>query len=198
MGSKEATYGLPGMLSKAPLPWHQDQNARWPGRTQFFTENSPTRFSSRFAGWAPGHCLSTQAGQLHPGQFPSGENNNIFAFLFAEIITDFWLLGLFKWQTMMAVMINARVKTFCWACVSFYNLTHSLHASTSNSVLGLGFFTNLAGNASCLLFLELRVRISNVILRIGWIELGKIHNREKAVKAWLFWHISSKNSLLEF
>lgn len=183
MGSKEATCGLPGMLSKAPLPWHQNQNTWWPGRTQFFTGNSPTRFSSRFAGWAPGHCLSTQADQLHPGQFPSGENNNVSAFLFAEIITDLWLLGLFKWQTIMAVMINARVKTFCWACF-IYNLTHSLRASISSSVLGLGFVTNLAGNASCSkLFLELRVRISNVILRIWWIELGKIHNREKAVKA---------------
>ena len=78
----------------------------------------------QFAGWAPGHCLSTQAGRLHPGQFPSWENN-VSAFLFAEIITDLWLLGLFNGQTMMAVMINARVKTFCWACVSFYSLTHS-------------------------------------------------------------------------
>lgn len=98
--------------------------------------------------------------------FPAEKITTSLHFCFAEIITDFWLLGLFKWQTMMTVMINARVKTFCWACVSFYNLTHSLHASISSSVLGLGFVTNLAGNASCLLFLELRVRISNVILRI--------------------------------
>lgn len=52
--------------------------------------------------------------------FLSGwEKKNISEFLFAEVLTHPWLLGLFNWLKTMAGMVSPRVKSLVWACVSF-------------------------------------------------------------------------------
>lgn len=71
-GTKGLHVGCLGTLLKAPVPWHQDQN------TQDNLEGPSSSLGTRppdsnggFGEWDLGHCLSTQAGQLHPGHFPS-------------------------------------------------------------------------------------------------------------------------------
>lgn len=71
------------------------------------------------------------------------EKKNIAGFLFASVLTHPWLLGLFNWLETMAGAVSPRVKSLCWACVSFWSRTHFLPASLS-SCPHLGFVTNLA------------------------------------------------------
>lgn len=167
MLNKEATCGLSWYLPKPSLPWHQDQNTQATGEGHLAIGNSPPRFFKGTKGGLLG--VSSLLGLVNY-LLSSWENKNISGFLFAEIITYRWLLGFVSCLKMMAVTVHPRVKPFFWACVSFHSITHSLPASISSSVLGLAFVIHLACTMSCLLFLELRVRISNVIVWILRIE----------------------------
>ena len=71
-GTKGLHVGCLGTLLKAPVPWHQDQNtqATWKDPVLHW-ELAHQILQGEFGEWDLGHCLSTQADQLHPGQFPS-------------------------------------------------------------------------------------------------------------------------------
>lgn len=156
---EQRSYVWSVLVPKPPVPQHQDQKSRQPART-FQSLGTPTRFFNGNRGWVLGVAsLLSRVNYF----LSSWENKNISGFLFAEIIHR-WLLGFVSQLTTIAVTVRSRVKPFSWACVSFHSITHFLPTSVSSSVLGLGFATHLACNMSCLLFLELRVSISNVIV----------------------------------